>query len=521
MGRSKKKFIDKKNASTYHLLHRSQRDVGGEGNGGMVLWPSPDNLRATDEKVLSSMERMKEQLGSLVEDYDYEQHLKPITGSGTFIGTQGIHNAMLDPRARVLEDDVQEVSRQLESIALTPDCMDDDVAQALFGDFEEGVFEELPDDFCLTAAQEPNEDEEEDFDYDAHIRSLLERAAQKESDTAGIPVYKHIWAKNDQAFFSSVKPLHHRDDEDDDYVSEDLEAEGVLPALSPEEERALCEKFEQTLAEYNSDEFGDLDEDCEDIRGDRPLEGDAQLDAALEEFLEEKKDQIFMEGTRHLPEYRRTGGSGFAALVGKSLVPAADLRRDNELAVHEEPAPIEEILNRADQILANPEMEPPPEEVLIDGKSYFSERTHNPWDCESILSTYSNLDNNPVTIESQRRRRKRNNKQQISPETLPEKEPAQIRLSNKTGLPIGVLSSRPDKNHDENDTFLSVNRGEARKKDETPEEKKARKLAVKKEREMARVQKKLMREAFQNEFVKRSGDMVADDVGGISVFRYS
>jgi hypothetical protein len=124
-----------------------------------------------------------------------------------------------------------------------------------------------------------------------------------------------------------------------------------VPALSPEEERALCEKFEQTLAEYDSDELGDLDEDCEDIRGDRLLEGDAQLDAALEEFLEEKKDEIFMEGTRHLPEYRRAGGSGFAALVGKNLVPAADLGRDNELAVHEEPAPIEEILNAADQIV--------------------------------------------------------------------------------------------------------------------------------------------------------------------------
>jgi protein LTV1 len=131
------------------------------------------------------------------------------------------------------------------------------------------------------------------------------------------------------------------------------------------------------------------------------------------------------------------------------------------------------------------------------------------------------LDNNPVTIESRRRRKKRNNKQQISPETLPEDEPAQIRLSNKTGLPIGVLSSRPDKYDEEDNTFLSVNRGEARKKDETPEEKKARKLAVKKEREMARVQKKLMREAFNSEFMKRSGDVVADDVGGMSVFRYS
>jgi protein LTV1 len=520
MGKSKKKFIDKKNASTYHLLHRSQRDIGGEGDGGMVLWPSPDNRKETDEHVLPSMEKIKEQVASLVDDYDYEQHMKPIKGSGTFLDAQGNRNALLDPRARVLEDDVQEVSRELEAIALTPDCMDDDVAQALFGDFEEGEFEEILDDFCLTAAQDPGEDEEEEFDYDAHIRSLMERAAMRESDSGGIPVHKHSWGKNDHKFFSIAKPLHHRDDEDDDVYSEALEAPGIVPALNPEEERALCEKFEQTLAEYDSDEVGDLDEDCEDIRGDRPLEGDAQVDAALDEFLEEKKDEIFMEGTRHLPEYRQTGGSGFAALVGKNLVSAADLGGDDDLAVHDEPTPVEEILKGADQILANPEMEPPAEEILIDGKSYFSERTRNPWDCESILSTYSNLDNNPVTIESRRRRKKRSNKQQISPETLPEDEPLQIRLSNKTGLPIGVLPSRTD-GYLEDDTFVSVNRGVARKIDETPEEKKARKQAVKQEREMARMRKKLMKEAFQDEFTKRSGDLVADDVGGKSVFRYS
>jgi hypothetical protein len=63
MGKSKstKPYIDKKNASTYHLLHRSQRDVAGdvleEGDtsaAGMVLWPSPENNKQTDEKVLIS-----------------------------------------------------------------------------------------------------------------------------------------------------------------------------------------------------------------------------------------------------------------------------------------------------------------------------------------------------------------------------------------------------------------------------------------------------------------------------------
>ena len=532
MGKSKKKFIDKKNASTFHLLHRSQRDVAA-GNG-MVLWPSPDNKPETNQRVLlapssTKMDSIRQQIAGLVDDYDYEQHLKPITGSGVLLDSQGKRNeaaALHDPRTLAITEEVHEVSRQLESIVLTPDCMDDDVAQALFGDFEDGEFEEILDDFCLTAAQEPDSEEEQEFDYDAHIRSLIERAKKQTRDEHdGVAVEEHEVGRRDAEFFSKAKPLHGRDDDDDDgsgeFDDEDLfgDTPGIVPALNPEEEKALCEKFEQTLAEYDSDEVGDLDEECEEIRGDRPLEGDAVLESALEEFLEEKKDEIFMEGTRHLAEKRRTGGSSFAALVGRKLVHASELNDETEqLAVHEE-APLEEIFQHAEEILTNPIEEPPAEEVLIDGKSYFSERTRNPWDCESILSTYSNLDNNPVTIESKRRRKKKS-KQQISPETLPEEEPVKIQISNKTGLPLGVLPSRYDNDEYEDDTMVSRNKGEARKKNETMEEKKARKLAVKKERELARMQKKMMKEAFRDEFAKR-GDTADDDIGGKSVFRYS
>lgn len=541
MGKSKKKFIDKKNASTYHLLHRSQRDVDNdEGGGGMVLWPAPDNLKATNEKVLhggtttssTTMSNIKQQLGGLVDDYDYEQHLKPITGSGILLDSSGKLTSQTerDPRAPVLqENDVQEVSRQLESIALTPDCMDTDVAQALFGEFEEGDFEEILDDFCLTAAEEPPEQEEQEFDYDAHIRNLMERAKkQTRGEYDGVLVEEHEAGRKDYSFFAKAKPLGaHRDDDDDDddesgeFYNDDLlgDAPGIVSAFSPEEEKALCDKFEQTLAEYDSDEVGDLDDECEEIRGDRPLEGDVLLETAMDEFLEEKKDEIFMEGTRHLAEKRRTGGSSFAALVGKQLVHASDLNDNTEhLAVHEE-ALLEEQLQDANETLASPIMEPPPEEVLIDGKSYFSERTRNPWDCESILSTYSNLDNNPVTIDSKRRRKKKK-QQQVSPvESLPEEEPAHIKLSSKTGLPIRYTKEEDDYD-EEDDTMVSRNRGEARNKKETKEEKKARKLAVKKEREIARIQKKMMKEAFKDEFALRSED-ATDEMGGKSVFRYS
>merc|ERR1712170_190228 len=99
-------------------------------------------------------------------------------------------------------------------------------------------------------------------------------------------------------------------------------------------------------------------------------------------------------------------------------------------------------------------------------------------------------------------------------------------LSNKTGFPLGVLPGPKGGLPEDNDkygeeTFVSVNKGEARKKGETKEEKKARKLMVKQERQIARIQKKMMREAIAEEFGQRAYNEVANDVGGKSVFKYS
>ena len=164
-------------------------------------------------------------------------------------------------------------------------------------------------------------------------------------------------------------------------------------------------------------------------------------------------------------------------------------------------------------------MEPAPfEDVLIDGKSYFSERNQNPFDCESILTTYSNLDNNPAVVGRSGRRR---GKAKERMEYVPEDEPAQIFLSNKTGLPLGVLPTKTSEEDrwDGDDTFVSINKGEARLKSESKAEKKARKAAVKEERRVARMQKKMMKEAFAEEFERRAGDGGDNDLAGKSVFR--
>lgn len=553
MGKSKKPFIDKKNASTYHLLYRSQRDVADDAGAGdgVVLWPSPDNNKTTDEKVLlgrsrddtggdgSTIKNWKAQLSQagLVDDYDYDKHLKPITGTGLFLdssGNRGV-NALADARSKDFQEElVQEVDRQLESIALTADCMDDDIAQALFGDFDADDYEELNDEFVLDAAQEVDDEEEATFDFAAHIQRLMDKA-KMESDGTGQLTTIHEQGRQDHEFFAKSKALGRSDDDDEDDEFANLDGEfgggwhiegtpGVVPKLNEAEEKALCDKFEETLLEYDSDDIGEGADD-EEAMGPLPLEGDKQIEAALDEFLEEKKDEIFISGARHYLEggdASRFGGSGFAALVGKKMVPIKDL--DDSADVQGVIRPIEDVLGEADAILGNGRHAPPAEEIFIDGKSYFSEKMRNPWDCESILSTYSNLDNNPVTIGagSGRRRKKKNKKgSSVAPdEESVQKEHQQILLSGKTGLPLGVL---PDRDGDEDggmDTYVSVNKGEPRCKDESKEDKKLRKLGVKKERQLARMQKKMMKEAFSDELAKRQHEVLVDDVGGKSVFRF-
>ena len=577
MGKTKKPFIDKKKSSTYHLLHRSQRDVAGADDNesgvgsGVVLWPSPNNNSETDQKVLIGNQKIQESDDSdgkesndntfsswknklaevgLVDDFDYEKHTKPIRGDGAYLsnnamgGTKKEVGFMLNARALNIEDEiVQEVDRQLDSIALTSDCMDDEIAQMLFGDFEVGEFEELNDEFLLDAAKEPEvADDEPAFNYAEHIQGLIEKAKmQDDNGYGGGPLATvHEAGRKDQEFFANAKRVGKGYDSDDDSGNFDeddfnLEIEGVpgiVPKLTEGEEQALVDKFNEALAEYDSDDLGEGYDD-DDAIGDLPLEGDAKIEDALDDFLMERKDDIFMQGHRHYMEGKNNGGSGFSALVGTKMVhikdivePAAPAKGDIQ--------PMSQILGEADDTLRGPHEAPPTEEVFIDGKSYFSERMKNPWDCESILSTYSNLDNNPTTINNSSRRRRRKPKKnsgslQSDDATNTIKEHETIRLSEKTGLPIGVLDSGRhadytdasyDPTYDGNDTYMSVNKGVSRSKNETAEEKKLRKLNVKKERQLARMQKKMMKEAFNEEFSKRHHEVLTDDVGGKTVFRF-
>jgi len=567
MGKTKKPFIDKKKSSTYHILYRSQRDVADVDNesdagGRVVLWPSPNNNKEIDQNVLlgkhssdpdpeqvkgNALSRWKNKLAEagLVDDFDYEKHTKPIRGDGRYMSSTAINankreiGAMLDARAvNIQHEIVQEVDRQLDSIALTSDCMDDEIAQILFGDFEEGEFEELNDEFVLDAAKEPEPTDEDktNFNYDSHIQRLIEKA-KMQSDGLSALTTVHEYGRKDQEFFANAKRVDkgYNDSDaesgyfDQSYCDFELDAiPGVVAKLSEVQERALCDKFNNALAEYDSDDVGEGYSD-DDMIGDLPLEGDTRVESALDDFLSERKEGAYMTGIRQNMGRRNNGGSGFSALVGTKMVPIKDIV-ESAISAKGDILPISKILGEADQTLRGTQQAPPTEEIFIDGKSYFSERMRNPWDCESILSTYSNLDNNPTTIGRCSNRRPRKPKKNSGNSKKNESKISEgsqtIRLSEKTGMPLGIFPTGEytdasySQTHDGNETYMSVNKGEKRSKNENAEEKKLRKLTVKKERQLARMQKKLMKEAFNEEFSKRQQEVLVDDIGGKSVFRF-
>ena len=647
MGKKTRPFIDKKTASVYHVVRRSQRDVGTEATAetlsDFVLMPSPtnppplggDDVKKNDKSDDGGGSKKKKSRVAAAMDFEtleatiaaaglldetartYAKYTKPMRNSGTYISAvasscttttgdddatnSNLNRLLVDTSRNALDEAlheamaVREVGRMLDSIALTPDCMEEDIALALFGNFDEGQFEEIDDDFCITANRETlivddDDDDDDDandkyddeggFDFERHVKMLLEKARAQEAGGGGM-----LLQPNDD-YFKGATPLHGRmneeDDEDDDefdydrYDEEELEEEedeegdyyeensldrefnGTMSSTTTtaknnntEQQRILCQKFEEALLEYDSDDMGDLDYECDDIGGDVPLEGDAGLEAALNEYLTEREDDILIEGT---VKVKRAGGSGYSALVGRTMVHASALTTiadDHPLSsstsllvnVQESKRQMALDMAEADATLANPEMDLPPEEVFVDGKSYFSVTSRNPWDCESILSTYSNLDNNPVIIgRSDRRRKKKKNKgggdaSVMSNDVIPEDGPVKIKLSNKTGLPLrsdtygGVTNNNNNNNNDYDDeggdyfdngsTYLSINRGEARHKDETTAEKKERKMAIKEERKICRIQKKMMKEAFAGEFQRRGHDVILDCIGGNTVFRFS
>ncbi|EJD52187.1 Low temperature viability protein [Auricularia subglabra TFB-10046 SS5] len=143
---------------------------------------------------------------------------------------------------------------------------------------------------------------------------------------------------------------------------------------------------------------------------------------------------------------------------------------------------------------------------VVDPAEIVEEDEKDRWDCETILSTYTNIENHPRLIRARA-----------------EKPVPKIKLDPKTGLPSVVEpvskfaqkdgDAESDSGSDSGIDMRQTRETVTRPRDETPEEKKARKQAVKEERQARRVEKKATKVAFANESRKQVKNLTAQDAG--------
>ncbi|KAG0273686.1 hypothetical protein BGZ95_010508 [Linnemannia exigua] len=249
----------------------------------------------------------------------------------------------------------------------------------------------------------------------------------------------------------------------------------------------LDERFDKVEREYESDSDDDEDEGT-DFKGEE-LRKD--FDSILDDFL----DKFEIVGSKMVPRLEgATSENKLSTIRNALLVDEGEEERSLATTVGGTRRPKKNL----DDDMAT--------ELQTDFRSR-AERMRDNWDVQTILSTYSNLDNHPGMIKEQRRRRIH-----IDPKTgMPvvteklSKKALQRQAEVAAAAEAAARAENGDGNSDdefddeEEDFEEAENLGAKRNKTETKEEKKARKEAIKQEKKSRRETKKATKTAFANE----------------------
>lgn len=274
----------------------------------------------------------------------------------------------------------------------------------------------------------------------------------------------------------------------------------------------LDDRFDQIEKEYeSSDESESGDSDISNLTATPKMRED--FDGIMDEFLD---------------RFEVLGGKMKPVLPGKTPNEKLETMR-NALLTSQDADESERMLMKEKILLKLKEeqashLESEDRETRVERMVYRPDELENKWDCQTILTTYSNLENHPRLI------RIRDVIGEAKPKTpadqapfnslssLPTSSDTPIKIDRATGFPIvngklikGNLSkhhvgqSEEDSGSDD-DALESIVSGCGtikRDRNEDKETKKARKAEVKAERANRRQIKKLTKETFSNERVKQ------------------
>ena len=505
------------------------------------------------------------------------------------------------PRAGVAATELQQMIAKMEEFELAGD----DELPDLREEFDDGGLGDLQDDFILQAMMGggggdddesggavPHEqrqfppirlryDEAEVEEQLATVEEAVEEEALEEEE-ARVGAGGWFGGGGGGFGYAGSDAGTDRDLDEDDWVRErdDLGADA----------RDVDERFEAMARGYDSDEIGELDED------DPRIFGHAELDRfghVMDEFVKEHAKEQYrtaadvLEGGANADEMdaaerdrdffddddERGGGPRAARVTEDDVEDAfgsmiATRRRAGlplpehlvkEMTLGDAPGSG----GASDEVARRFEMEEDGPAAAPDGAEieYLKTKPRDNWDCETIVSTYSNLENHPSLIDEPHggsRRKKKKGRGGAGGEGDEDggatEGAAVIRLSESNGLPVDYVQSRRGRGrggslltaanlaavaeaHEEGDADFDdddawegsggeddeMEDGEAwrsniRRKGETPEEKRARKAAVKQGRRDARAAKKGLKTTFKREEREMGKKQMVGDVRpGLSV----
>ncbi|KAH8367130.1 hypothetical protein KR084_001920, partial [Drosophila pseudotakahashii] len=473
--KGKKPYIDRKKAVTFHLVHRSQHDplVTDENAPQRVLLEAAARQQKPKEEATpttSDPAKRQEELKKFGihfdDDYDYMQHLKKRENDVVWEFMENPNQARKQKHqessekpgptpklvlpSSVFASEFEESEGMLNKAA--PQTLrldwDPDVVAALDSDCEN---EDLDDDFVMQAMAEGDSDDEE-WDGEGE-----EEHSDMDFDSDDLNE-----EEDEDELMDRLAPLmRERRFDDEELKSRFTEYSMSSSVIRRNEQLSLLDdRFEKFYASYDDPELGDLA--LEDIEGN----WHQKHPVVMQCFQEFKKKDKSIEYNKEWDRER-----------------------------------IEKYKNVV-------EGEEDPTEELVEYE--VDDPKQKKWDCESILSTYSNIYNHPKVIDEPRRSRR----------SSASTNPAPIQIDPKTGLPTNVLRNGVDgqltakalanladespaatgpKSLCAKSVLSTLSVLSIRPKDETAEEKKERKRLLKDYRYERRIEKKANSEAFKEE----------------------
>ncbi|POI24153.1 hypothetical protein CIB84_012099, partial [Bambusicola thoracicus] len=412
------------------------------------------------------------------DDYDYLQHLKEASGPSELVPSfRGQQSRIVITSEGHIEDEIQRIaapSIKLPSSVFATEFEEDvgllnkaapvsgprldfdpDIVAALDDDFDfDNPENVLEDDFVLQA-NKPKEGKQEWF----HVLGLRHLCQGKRSDAEDEDEWEDVEDDSDEKDSCSNDEDY---DSDGPLSNDGVNGQGREFLFMQEETRSRFTEYSMTSSVMRRNEQLTL------------------LDDRFEKFFEQfDEDEIGALDNVELEGYINTDNTRLEEVLSDYYKEKAKncVKLDTLEPFEDTPA--------------NDDSDEEKEEIV----TLVVEEPKEKWDCESILSTYSNLYNHPKLIEE------------------PSK-PKPIKISSKTGIPLHVLPQKgPTAKQVErmqmiNDSDLPRASTQPRSKNESREERKARKQAIKEERKERRMEKKANKMAFKLEKTRQEKELL-------------